>query len=197
MRLWLFLLALVVASLLTLNSNVTRADVVTDVLGCKGDPCVITFNPGGGLDSFEKAAEAIRNGARSLVVVDGMCASACTILLDRIPNKVCLTQSAQLRFHKGTRSVLHWIHYSVFGTDAQWGPYGAKELVDLPYSPRVERWINVLGGLPKDGSAVTMPSEIAETIWHLCARVPLPRPRPAKLRRPKPQTAQFSAHGLY
>jgi hypothetical protein len=174
-----------------------KADIVQDVLGCPGDPCVVTFNPGGSLREFEEAAEAIRNGARSLVVVDGMCASACTILLDRIPDKVCLTQMAQLRFHKGTRYVLKWINYTLWDTTATWGPYSARELIDIEYAPKAETWIRSVGGLPKDGSTITMPSEIAETIWHSCARVPLPRPRPAKLRVPKPRTAQFSAHGLY
>lgn len=47
------------------------------------DPCTIRSNNGGVIVDFENAGDAIRAGARQMLVIDGFCASACMVLADR------------------------------------------------------------------------------------------------------------------
>ncbi len=149
-------------------------DIVTQVLGCTNDPCIVRVNNGGAVDLFERAAEAIAQGARSRVVIDGPCASACTILIDRVRDKVCLSERARLHFHKGTEYILTWYNMPVifgFGISAEekrYGPFSAAILFDPEYSPTLMRWIRAIGGLPKDGGFVVMPDQLARMIWRSC-----------------------------
>lgn len=53
---------IVAFTLFLLWANTAKADIVEDVLGCKSDPCIVTYNPGGILGRFEEAAEAIQKG---------------------------------------------------------------------------------------------------------------------------------------
>jgi len=156
---------------LALLSAPAKADIVEEVLGCKGDPCIVKENPGGKIKKFVEAATAIALGDRSYVIIDGECASACTVLIDLIRNKVCLISRAKLEFHRGTRSV---------SASVVMFPYTYKELIDLNYSREVDAWIRWKGGLPRDGSFITMPIGVAQTIWSPC----LPK-------------GSHSVHGLY
>ncbi len=162
------------AALILLSAH-AKADIVEEVLGCKGDPCVVRINLGGNIGKFVDAANAIAFGDRKLVIIDGECASACTVLIDRIKDKVCLTAWAKLEFHRGSRPPFASV--GIFS-------FQYKKLIDIHYSPAVEEWIQKEGGLPKDGSFITMPVNVAMTIWSPCP----PRTRPAR---------KFSAHGLY
>lgn len=162
-------LAAALAALIALSAP-AKADVVEEVLGCKGDPCVVTYNPGGSVVRFYEAAQAIHNGARKRVIVDGACKSACTILIDLIPDQVCLTVWAQLYFHQGTRPVVKWMDVPVLGTLTQIPiMVGEMERFTPSYSPVVMWWINQIGGLPKDGKFVEMPAGIAHSLWQTCA----------------------------
>jgi len=73
------------------------------------------------------------------VVIDGLCASACTIVLSKVPsNRICVTEKANLAFH------------------AAWdlGPGGrhipnpeATRTMYLMYPTPVRNWISTRGGL--------------------------------------------------
>lgn len=73
------------------------------------------------------------------VVIDGLCASACTIVLSKIPsNRICVTERAALAFH------------------AAWdlGPRGrhitnqeATRTMYLMYPAPVRNWVSTQGGL--------------------------------------------------
>jgi hypothetical protein len=73
------------------------------------------------------------------VVIDGLCASACTIVLSKVPsNRICVTEKASLAFH------------------AAWdlGPGGrhitnpeATRTMYLMYPAPVRNWISTQGGL--------------------------------------------------
>jgi hypothetical protein len=73
------------------------------------------------------------------VVIDGLCASACTIVLSKVPsNRICVTEKANLAFH------------------AAWdlGPGGrhitnpeATRTMYLMYPAPVRNWISTQGGL--------------------------------------------------
>jgi hypothetical protein len=77
-----------------------RADIVADVLGCKGDPCVIEHSRGGKIALFQEAGYAVDQGARKLVVIDGLCASACVLFADIARSRICITESARFGVHQ-------------------------------------------------------------------------------------------------
>lgn len=166
-----FLTAL--AALMLLSAS-ARADIVEEVLGCKGDPCIVTYSPGGTIETFKDAARAIQNGARKLVVIEGKCMSACTILIDMARKKVCVMPWAKLGFHRGSGPTLKYLNEMPL----YW--YTVWERFDIPYSPKVQKWINRRGGLPKDGSFIYMDTPTARTIWKTCSSQQV-----------------FHAHGLY
>ena len=77
-----------------------RADAVSDVLGCQGNPCVVRFSAGGEIGSFKAAAREINRTGRR-VIIDGLCLSACAVLADEARGRVCVTPKARFGFHKG------------------------------------------------------------------------------------------------
>lgn len=174
---------------LCMHSSAARADIVQEVLECPGDPCVIYDNPGGKIAAFEQAAEAIKDGARKRVVVAGWCASACTILLDKIGERACLKPNAKLGFHRGTVPVETKFLNIPITTRIM--------IVDIDYSPPIEKWKASIGGFPEDGSLREMPILTAQGIWRLCDSVPLPRPRPKQSPKKTRIETAFHAHGLY
>lgn len=75
------------------------------------------------------------------VIIDGLCASACTILLGKIPHdRICVTSHASLGFHAA------WD----YGDDgrAVTNPE-ATHMLYLMYPPAVRKWINARGGLTR------------------------------------------------
>ena len=176
-----------------------KTDVVADVLGCKSDPCIIKFSPGGFVVKFEEAAQAIIEGARSRVIIDGDCYSACTLLLDRIENKGCLTVWARLYFHRGITSSVRGYYIPPDGNIAKSTPLLSFKRFDVDYHmPSVTGWIKNIGGLPQDGQFVEMPTTLAHSVWQTCELppTPLPRPRP-KAKKAAAHAVHFAAHGLY
>lgn len=68
-------------------------------INCSSDLCVIRFSPGGIIDLF--AAQGRQLAAdKTPVIVDGVCLSACTVLVDLARANVCLTKNAILGYHK-------------------------------------------------------------------------------------------------
>jgi hypothetical protein len=111
-------------------------------LGCSLTPAHadirILASPGGEVGPFLQLFERVRaSGER--VVIDGPCLSACTLVLDMVPNdRICVTRRAILGFH-GARSV-----------DRQGRTYAEPEasaLVLQAYPAPVRDWIVRRGGL--------------------------------------------------
>ncbi len=98
----------------------------------------ITDDVGGRIGKYVEAYSAIRNSGE-MVVIDGLCLSACTIVLGIVPrDRICITRRATLGFHAA------WLPgpsgkqvHSAVGTQALW------EL----YPEHVRRWIRSRGGL--------------------------------------------------
>jgi hypothetical protein len=116
----------VAAALLALLSPRASADVR------------ILASQGGEVGPFLQLFERVRaSGER--VVIDGPCLSACTLVLDMVPNdRICVTRRAILGFH-GARSV-----------DRQGRTYAEPEasaLVLEAYPAPVRNWIVRRGGL--------------------------------------------------
>lgn len=98
----------------------------------------ILASPGGEVGQFLELFERVRaSGER--VVIDGPCLSACTLVLDMVPNdRICVTRRAILGFH-AARSV-----------DRQGRMYAepeASQLVLEAYPAAVRGWILRRGGL--------------------------------------------------
>jgi hypothetical protein len=98
----------------------------------------ILASTGGEVGSFLDLFERVRaSGER--VVIDGPCLSACTLVLDMVPNnRICVTRRAVLGFH-AARSV-----------DRQGRIHAepeASELVLASYPAAVRGWILRRGGL--------------------------------------------------
>ena len=100
----------------------------------------ITRDHGGLVDSYkEKYAKIARS--RQRVIIDGICNSACTLVLGMVPlNRVCVTPRARLGFHQA------YIEKSwPFGTRVQ-SYAGTADLMTY-YPESVKDWIARKGGL--------------------------------------------------
>ena len=59
----------------------------------------IADDPGGRIGKYVSKYERMRASGQT-VIIDGRCASACTIVLSRIPpDKICITSQANFVFH--------------------------------------------------------------------------------------------------
>ena len=109
---------------------------------CK-DPCIISDNMGGVIEQFQRAAIAVRAGARTLIVVDGECPSSCAWFADLVRPKACITRRASFAFHK-------------FREPQEWVVNGVSQVIptnftDPPHSSDIDSWVKKGGGYPRDG----------------------------------------------
>jgi hypothetical protein len=93
---------------------------------------------GGHIGSYVSKYQRLASAGES-VIIDGLCASACTILLSELPyDKICVTSRATLGFHAA------W-NYGPNGrtfTDPE-----ATLMLYSTYPTPVRRWIASQGGL--------------------------------------------------
>ena len=98
----------------------------------------ITNDRGGHIGSYVSKYQRLASAGES-VIIDGLCASACTILLSELPHdKICVTSRATLGFHAA------W-NYGTNGrtfTDPE-----ATLILYAAYPKPVRRWIASRGGL--------------------------------------------------
>jgi len=102
----------------------------------------ITADPGGELASYIQNWTAIRESGER-VVVDGLCLSACTMLLGFIPSeRLCITQRAVFGFHQP--------FYKRDDGGVTYSLKGAERLMSI-YPPAIRLWILKKSGgrLPK------------------------------------------------
>jgi hypothetical protein len=79
-------------------------------------PLFIHYDSGGQIGSYLSKYNAIRMSGQH-VVIDGTCASACTLLLGSVPrNRICVTKNAVLAFHSAWSRSLTGVHASRPGT---------------------------------------------------------------------------------
>lgn len=126
----------------------------------------IANDHGGQIGRYVDRYEEMRASGQT-VIIDGLCASACTIALATIPyNKLCVTPNAKLGFHAA------WD----FGARGRviTNPGATKELFSM-YPPPVRRWIANNGGLTP--RLIYLRGRQLETMYRPCyldARVALP-----------------------
>jgi hypothetical protein len=100
----------------------------------------IADDRGGQIGIYVHRYQGLRSSGEP-VIIDGLCASACTIVLGEIPyHKICVTPHATLGFHAA------W----------NFGPSGrvitdpeATQILYSMYPSRVRRWIARRGGLTR------------------------------------------------
>jgi hypothetical protein len=110
---------------------------LSDTVNLYADPIVINQSMGGRIDQFDAEINyIIRSGKH--VVLDGFCASACTMIL-AVPN-LCATDRALLGFHMAY-NMTPWGH-----TPNAQGTYMMKRR----WRPYVSQWLRRVGGLTPD-----------------------------------------------
>jgi hypothetical protein len=116
----------------------------------------IHYDSGGQIGSYLSKFSAVRMSGQH-VVIDGTCASACTILLGAIPrNRICVTKNAVLAFHSAWTLSLTGVHASRPGTLYLWAHYPSG----------VRHWISRHGGLRPETIYMRWP-EVA-TLFPVC-----------------------------
>ncbi|MGY8706977.1 hypothetical protein RAD16_14665 [Bradyrhizobium sp. 18BD] len=98
----------------------------------------IADDRGGRIGTYVDRYQDLRQSGDT-VIIDGLCASACTIVLGAIPrDRICVTSHATLGFHAA------WD----FGSNgrAVTNPEATQMLYAM-YPSQVKRWINQRGGL--------------------------------------------------
>lgn len=148
--------ALVAAIGLLAAPHAGRADIVSDVLKCDGDPCIVSFNAGGEIGAFKAAAREIKRSGRR-VVINGPCLSACAILADEARGRVCVTSKARFGFHQGF----------VLEQPTAGGPMRFVKRFNPSHSRDIAGWVGKNGGYPSRGFRV-MNAGAAKRIWRPC-----------------------------
>lgn len=101
----------------------------------------IADDRGGRIGTYVDKYQGLRTSGET-VVIDGLCASACTIVLGAVPHdKICVTPRANLGFHAA------WD----FGSNGRaiTNPEATQMLYAM-YPSQVKRWISRRGGLTRN-----------------------------------------------
>jgi hypothetical protein len=113
----------------------------------------ITRDHGGLVEEYKAKYAKIRDsGAR--VIIDGICNSACTVVLGIVPlNRICVTPRASLGFHEAyiDKSFTFGVRVTSYG--------GTADLVSY-YPQSVKDWIQQHGGLTAEMKHVTNGPEL-------------------------------------
>jgi hypothetical protein len=101
----------------------------------------ISGDGGGQIGAYLQRHEAMRQSGER-VVIDGLCLSACTMVLGAIPrNRICVTSRAVLGFHAA---------YDLDQSGRQVTSHGGTALLMEYYPPQVRSWIARRGGLSRE-----------------------------------------------
>jgi hypothetical protein len=125
--------------MMTRSLTVLLAATILLAYGGASDAVVrIVKDPGGRIGAYLDRYQGVR-GSGEMVIIDGYCVSACTIVLGTVPHdKICVTSRARLGFH------------------AAWDPGSSGRRITNPeatqtlysmYPLEVRRWIDERGGL--------------------------------------------------
>src|SRR6201992_4330808 len=112
---------------------------------------------GGRIGTYVDKYQDLRSSGE-MVIIDGLCASACTIVLGAIPHdKICVTSHASLGFHAA------W-DFSDDGR-AITNPEATQMLYAM-YPSQVKKWINQRGGLTS--RMIYLRGKELTSMYHAC-----------------------------
>jgi hypothetical protein len=101
----------------------------------------ITRDFGGLVDQYKAKYAQIRDQKNQRVIIDGICNSACTLVLGIVPlNRICVTPKASLGFHQAYYDKSWTLGVKVMSYA------GTADLVSY-YPQTVKDWLNRHGGL--------------------------------------------------
>ena len=103
----------------------------------------ITRDYGGSIDQYKAKYAAIRDRGER-VIIDGLCNSACTLVLGIVPlNRICVTPRASLGFHMA--------YYDLAATEGVkvLSYQGTQELM-AHYPDNLKGWLSSQGGLSSE-----------------------------------------------
>jgi hypothetical protein len=119
-------------------TTLLAANVLLAGIGASAAAVRIVEDPGGRIGAYVDRYEGVRSSGK-MVIIDGYCASACTIVLGTVPHdRICVTSRARLGFH------------------AAWDPGSNGRKITNPeatqslysmYPFEVRHWIDQRGGL--------------------------------------------------
>jgi hypothetical protein len=103
----------------------------------------ITRDTGGHVEAYKAKYEQVRD-AGGRVVIDGVCNSACTMVLGIVPReRICVTPRASLGFHQAFYDQGYTFGIKVASEE------GTSELMST-YPSEVKDWLKRRGGLSAD-----------------------------------------------
>jgi len=112
---------------------------------------------GGRIGTYVDKYQDVRSSGE-MVIIDGLCASACTIVLGAIPHeKICVTSHAALGFH------------AAWDLDDNGHAITNPEATHMLYSmypPPVKKWINQRGGLTQ--RMIYLRGKELQSMYHPC-----------------------------
>ncbi len=117
----------------------------------------VRHDPGGDLGLYQVKAQVVRE-LNLKVVIDGVCASACTMLIGVPSTQVCVTKRAKLRFHRA-RLKKHVPNGRAILREA-------NRMMLASYPAGVRNWIQQRGGLTD--KMLTMESADVMRLFHKC-----------------------------
>jgi hypothetical protein len=117
----------------------------------------ITRDQGGFVEDYKTRYAKIRDSGER-VIIDGVCNSACTLVLGIVPlSRICVTPKASLGFHQAYYDKV-WTFGLKITSDA-----GTEELLSY-YPEPVKEWISRNGGLTLEMKQVRNGPELWEMI---------------------------------
>jgi hypothetical protein len=148
-------------------TGVLAAVVLLASIGASQAVVRIGEDRGGRIGTYVDKYQDVRSSG-DLVIIDGLCASACTIVLGAIPHdKICVTSHAALGFH------------AAWDLDDDGHAITNPEATHMLYSmypPQVKKWIKQRGGLT--AHMIFLRGKELTTMYHTCfldARASTPR----------------------
>jgi len=124
---------------------------------------VITHDRGGRIGTYVDKYRDLSNTGQT-VVIDGICASACTIVLAAVPNeRICTTPRARLGFHQA------WdVGLAQGGALVQVASREASQMLFALYPAPVRRWIRGKGGLPAPNKMLWLQGKQLRAMYKPC-----------------------------
>ncbi len=121
----------------------------------------ITRDTGGFVETYKAKYEAVRDGG-GRVVIDGVCNSACTMVLGIVPrNRICVTPRASLGFHQAYYHTSYTFGIKVASEE------GTSELMAF-YPAEVRDWLKRRGGLTTEMKRIRN----GEELWKIANPCP-------------------------